>query len=52
MHFLPVIIHTDNDSTLQFIVDGSIHPDLPTGNIQATIMVIAEAAAARILAQK
>ncbi|KAJ5461133.1 uncharacterized protein N7458_002685 [Penicillium daleae] len=35
-----------------FIVDGSIHPDLPTGNIQATIMVIAEAAAALILAQK
>ncbi|KAF3395743.1 hypothetical protein F1880_007298 [Penicillium rolfsii] len=35
-----------------FIVDGSIHPDLPTGNIQATIMVVAEAAAARILAQK
>ncbi|KAJ5533328.1 hypothetical protein N7494_009880 [Penicillium frequentans] len=35
-----------------YIVDGSIHPDLPTGNIQTTIMVIAEAAAARILAQK
>ncbi|KAJ6004783.1 hypothetical protein N7540_012582 [Penicillium herquei] len=35
-----------------YIVDGSIHPDLPTGNIQATIMIIAEAAAARILAQK
>ncbi|KAJ5381104.1 uncharacterized protein N7496_003532 [Penicillium cataractarum] len=35
-----------------FIVDGSIHPDLPTGNIQATIMVVAEAASARILAQK
>ncbi|KAJ5908053.1 hypothetical protein N7495_000735 [Penicillium taxi] len=34
-----------------YVVDGSIHPDLPTGNIQATIMVIAEAAAARILAQ-
>ncbi|OOG00008.1 GMC oxidoreductase [Aspergillus carbonarius ITEM 5010] len=33
-----------------FIVDGSIHPDLPTGNIQATIMVVAEAAIARILA--
>jgi hypothetical protein len=28
----------------QFIVDGGIHPDLPTGNIQATIMVVAEAA--------
>ncbi|KAJ5100257.1 hypothetical protein N7456_006309 [Penicillium angulare] len=35
-----------------FVVDGSIHPDLPTGNIQTTIMVIAEAAAARILAQE
>ncbi|KAF7714200.1 Cellobiose dehydrogenase (acceptor) [Penicillium ucsense] len=33
-----------------FIVDGSIHPDLSTGNIQATIMVVAEAAAAKILA--
>ncbi|OQD81869.1 hypothetical protein PENANT_c024G06166 [Penicillium antarcticum] len=33
-----------------FVVDGSIHPDLPTGNIQTTIMVVAEAAAARILA--
>ncbi|KAL4868721.1 hypothetical protein BDV12DRAFT_197065 [Aspergillus spectabilis] len=33
-----------------FIVDGSIHPDLPTGNIQATVMVVAEAAVARILA--
>ncbi|CAG8001164.1 unnamed protein product [Penicillium olsonii] len=32
-----------------FIVDGSIHPDLPTGNIQTTIMVVAEAAAAKIL---
>lgn len=36
---------------LKYVVDGSIHPDLPTGNIQTTIMVIAEAAAARILAQ-
>ncbi|KAI9929501.1 hypothetical protein ASPWEDRAFT_51938 [Aspergillus wentii DTO 134E9] len=35
-----------------YVVDGSIHPDLPTGNIQATIMVVAEAAAAKILAQK
>ncbi|KAJ5637330.1 cellobiose dehydrogenase [Penicillium lividum] len=33
-----------------FIVDGSIHPDLPSGNIQATIMVVAEAAVAKILA--
>jgi cellobiose dehydrogenase (acceptor) len=49
---LPEVIHTENNSTAQFIVDGSIHPDLPTGNIQATIMVVAEAAAARILAQK
>ncbi|CAG7963761.1 unnamed protein product [Penicillium salamii] len=32
-----------------FIVDGSIHPDLPTGNIQTTIMVVAEVAAAKIL---
>lgn len=39
------------ESSLQFIVDGSIHPDLPTGNIQSTIMIVAEAAAARILAQ-
>ncbi|KAL4985772.1 hypothetical protein BDW68DRAFT_198561 [Aspergillus falconensis] len=35
-----------------YVVDGSMHPDLPTGNIQATIMVVAEAAAARILAQE
>ncbi|KAJ5665380.1 FAD/NAD(P)-binding domain-containing protein [Penicillium maclennaniae] len=34
-----------------YVIDGSIHPDLPTGNIQATITIIAEAAAARILAQ-
>ncbi|KAF9887715.1 hypothetical protein FE257_009668 [Aspergillus nanangensis] len=34
-----------------FIVDASIHPDLPTGNTQAMVMVAAEAAAARILAQ-
>ncbi|CAI7605809.1 unnamed protein product [Penicillium glandicola] len=33
-----------------FIVDASIHPDLPTGNIQAAVMVVAEAAAAKILA--
>ncbi|KAK1149029.1 hypothetical protein N8T08_007706 [Aspergillus melleus] len=33
-----------------YVVDGSIHPDLPTGNIQSTIMIVAEAAAARILA--
>jgi cellobiose dehydrogenase (acceptor) len=33
-----------------FVVDASMHPDLPTGNTQAIIMVAAEAAAARILA--
>ncbi|KAL4894435.1 cellobiose dehydrogenase [Aspergillus ambiguus] len=31
------------------IVDASIHPDLPTGNTQAIVMVAAEAAVARIL---
>ena len=34
---------------LQFIVDASIHPDLPTGNIQTAVMVVAEAAAVKIL---
>jgi cellobiose dehydrogenase (acceptor) len=33
-----------------FVVDASMHPDLPTGNTQAIIMVAAEAAATRILA--
>lgn len=33
-----------------FVVDGSIHPDLPTGNTQAIIMVAAEKAAERIIA--
>ena len=33
----------------QFIVDASIHPDLPSGNIQTAVMVVAEAAAAKIL---
>ncbi|EFX04917.1 glucose-methanol-choline oxidoreductase [Grosmannia clavigera kw1407] len=33
-----------------YIVDGSIHPDLASGNNQATIMVVAEAAVAKILA--
>ncbi|KAM0344791.1 hypothetical protein ACHAPU_007166 [Fusarium lateritium] len=33
-----------------FITDASIHPDLPTGNIQAIVMVAAEAAVAKILA--
>lgn len=40
------VFGTDN----LFVVDGSIHPDLPTGNTQATIMVAAEHAAAKILA--
>ncbi|KAM5341278.1 hypothetical protein ACJ41O_015387 [Fusarium nematophilum] len=35
-----------------FISDASIHPDLPTGNSQAIVMVIAEAAVAKILAFK
>lgn len=29
---------------LQYIVDGNIHPDLSTGNIRVTIMIVAEAA--------
>ncbi|KAH7349824.1 cellobiose dehydrogenase [Plectosphaerella cucumerina] len=33
-----------------FITDASIHPDLPTGNTQAIVMVAAEAAVAKILA--
>ncbi|KAK1992366.1 GMC oxidoreductase [Colletotrichum falcatum] len=33
-----------------FVVDASIHPDLPTGNTQAIIMVTAERAAERIAA--
>ncbi|KKA28521.1 hypothetical protein TD95_004601 [Thielaviopsis punctulata] len=33
-----------------FISDASIHPDLPTGNTQAIVMVVAEKAAAAILA--
>ncbi|KAH6880016.1 hypothetical protein B0T10DRAFT_565794 [Thelonectria olida] len=33
-----------------FISDASIHPDLPSGNSQAIVMVVAEAAVAKILA--
>jgi cellobiose dehydrogenase (acceptor) len=36
---------------LQYIIDGGIHADLPTGNVQTTIMVVAEAAVAKIMAQ-
>ncbi|ORX92935.1 hypothetical protein BCR34DRAFT_629431 [Clohesyomyces aquaticus] len=35
-----------------FVVDASMHPDLPTGNTQAIVMVAAEAAVPRILALK
>ncbi|KAM5377924.1 hypothetical protein ACJZ2D_004828 [Fusarium nematophilum] len=34
-----------------FVVDASIHPDLPTGNTQAIVMVAAEHAAAKIIAR-
>ena len=34
----------------QYITDASIHPDLATGNIQTIVMVAAEAAVAKILA--
>lgn len=33
-----------------FVVDASMHPDVPTGNTQAIIMVAAEHAASKILA--
>ena len=33
-----------------FVVDASIHPDLPTGNTQAIIMIVAEHAAEKIAA--
>lgn len=33
-----------------YIVDSSIHPDLPTGNTQAITMVVAEAAVEKIIA--
>lgn len=39
-----LVYGTDN----LYVVDGSVHPDLPTGNSQAIIMVVAEAAAAKI----
>lgn len=32
-----------------FVVDASIHPDLPTGNTQAIIMIVGEAAAQKII---
>ncbi|KAF5672505.1 cellobiose dehydrogenase [Fusarium heterosporum] len=35
-----------------FVVDASIHPDLPTGNTQAIIMIAAEHAAEKIAAIK
>jgi cellobiose dehydrogenase (acceptor) len=35
-----------------FVVDASFHPDLPTGNTQAIVMVAAEAAAKKVLAVK
>ncbi|KAF2088675.1 hypothetical protein K490DRAFT_23427, partial [Saccharata proteae CBS 121410] len=33
-----------------FVVDASIHPDLPTGNTQAIVMIAAEQAAKKIIA--
>ncbi|KAG5797423.1 hypothetical protein H9Q69_003526 [Fusarium xylarioides] len=62
-HFVgSAIMGTENDGTSVvdtdtkvwgtenlFVVDGSIHPDLPTGNTQAIIMVAAEHAASKIL---
>jgi cellobiose dehydrogenase (acceptor) len=42
------VFGTDN----LFVVDASIHADLPTGNTMAIIMVVAEQAAKRILALK
>ncbi|KAL2205926.1 cellobiose dehydrogenase [Sarocladium strictum] len=35
-----------------FVTDASMHPDLPTGNTQAIVMVAAEAAVAKILAYR
>ncbi|RGP74571.1 cellobiose dehydrogenase [Fusarium sporotrichioides] len=32
-----------------YVVDASVHPDLPTGNTQAIVMVVAEHAASKIL---
>jgi len=48
-----VVVDTDTkvyDTDNLFVVDASMHPDLPTGNTQAIVMVAAEAAVARILA--
>ncbi|KAF2463794.1 FAD/NAD(P)-binding domain-containing protein [Lindgomyces ingoldianus] len=42
------VFGTDN----LFVVDASMHPDLPTGNTQAMVMVAAEAAVIKILALK
>jgi cellobiose dehydrogenase (acceptor) len=36
----------------QFVTDASMHPDLPTGNTQAIVMVAAEAAVSKILAYR
>ncbi|KAF2147058.1 uncharacterized protein K452DRAFT_214995, partial [Aplosporella prunicola CBS 121167] len=39
------VFGTDN----LFVVDASIHPDLPTGNTQAIVMVVSEHAAKKII---
>jgi cellobiose dehydrogenase (acceptor) len=47
-----VVVDTDTKvygTNNLFVVDASMHPDLPTGNTQAIIMVAAEFAADRIL---
>ena len=35
-----------------FVVDASIHPDLPTGNTQVAVMIVAEQAVSKIIASK